>query len=95
MPFLPLININQFNINPKKSKQSYEKTLFFCILLLALKVYTQTVSVNEVSLDQMLVNISKTTVTSGIIYERVAPFANLYNFNTNPNRNKADFKFFK
>ena len=72
-----------------------KKTLFFCILLLAVKVYTQTVPANEVSLDQMLVNISKTTVTSGIIYERVTPFANLYNFNTNPNRNIADFKFFK
>jgi len=72
-----------------------KKTLFFCILLLALKVCAQTVPANEVSLDQMLVNISKTTVTSGIIYERVAPFANLCNFNTKTNRNIADFKFFK
>jgi hypothetical protein len=72
-----------------------EKILFFCVLLLATNVHAQTIPANELSLDQMLVNIDKTTVSSGIIYERVAPFANLYSFNTNANRNTADFKFFK
>lgn len=72
-----------------------KKNLFFSILLLVTKVYTQTVPANEVSLDQMLVNIDKTTVISGVIYERVAPYTNLYSFNTNVNRNIADFEFFK
>lgn len=72
-----------------------KKTVLFCILLLAVKVYTQTIPANEVGLDQMLVNIDKTTVTSGIIYERVAPFTNLYSFNTNANRNIANFILFK
>lgn len=72
-----------------------KKTILFCILLVATKAFTQTVPANEVSLDQMLVNIDKTTVTSGVIYQRVTPFANLYSFNTNTNRNTADFKFFK
>src|SRR3954447_10770384 len=34
------------------------------------------------SLDQMLVNVDKSSVTSGIIYERVAAFANLYKYNS-------------
>lgn len=72
-----------------------KKTILFCILLVATKAFTQTIPANEVSLDQMLVNIDKTTVTSGIIYERVAPFTNLYNFNTKTNRNIADFILFK
>ena len=36
----------------------------------------------DVSLDQMLVNVNKSSVTSGIIYERTATFANLYKYNT-------------
>ena len=72
-----------------------KKILFFCVLLLATNVHTQTIPANELNLDQMLINIDKSTVTSGIIYERVAPFANLYSFNTNANRNTADFIFFK
>ena len=36
----------------------------------------------DVSLDQMLVNVNKSSVTSGIIYERSATFANLYTYNS-------------
>lgn len=33
------------------------------------------------TLDAMLTNVNQSSVTSGIIYERATPFANLYNFN--------------
>ncbi|MBC7650413.1 MAG: hypothetical protein H7101_01545 [Deinococcales bacterium] len=33
------------------------------------------------TLDAMLTNVNQSSVTSGIIYERAMPFANLYNFN--------------
>jgi hypothetical protein len=72
-----------------------KKIFFLCVLLLATKGQAQTLPANEKNLDQMLVNIDKTTVTSGVIYNRVAPFANLYSFNTNSTRNTADFKLFK
>jgi hypothetical protein len=72
-----------------------KKILFFYVLLLATKVLAQTTPANEMNLDQMLVNIDRSTVTSSIIYNRVAPFANLYSFNTNSTRNTADFKLFK
>lgn len=72
-----------------------KKILFFSMLLMVAKTQAQTTPTYEVTLDQMLINISKTTVTSGIIYERVTPFSNLYHYNTKATRNTADFQFFK
>lgn len=59
------------------------------ILLLNYSMYSQT------KLDSMLVNVNTSTVTSGIIYERVAQFANLYNFNKPEYSNSSDYKYFR
>ena len=47
------------------------------------------------SLDAQLSNINQTTVTSGIIYERVMKLANIYNFNQTTTFNTANFDYFK
>ncbi|WCO01114.1 T9SS type A sorting domain-containing protein [Psychroserpens ponticola] len=49
----------------------------------------------QTKLDSMLVNVDKSTVTSGIIYERVTQFANLYNFNKPNYSNTADYKYLR
>lgn len=64
--------------------------LFFTI------THAQTIPAGEnISLDQQLSNISKASVTSGIIYERVISSANLYNFNKVSTFNTANFPYFK
>lgn len=58
--------------------------------------YAQTIPADEnISLDLQLLNISQTSVTSGIIYERVISSANLYNFNKVSTFNTANFPYFK
>jgi pimeloyl-ACP methyl ester carboxylesterase len=59
------------------------------IMLLSYSINSQT------KLDSMLVNVNKTSVTSGIIYERVAQFANLYNFNKPEFSNSSDYKYLR
>lgn len=46
-------------------------------------------------LDDALQQVDQTSVTSGIIYERVTQFANLYNFNKQENFNTATFAYFQ
>lgn len=48
-------------------------------------------------LDKQLVNVNKVSVTSGIIYDRAAPLADLcvYNMPAEKPHNTADFRFFK
>ncbi|MEN8816040.1 MAG: hypothetical protein ABF274_04120 [Nonlabens sp.] len=48
---------------------------------LALSLCNATAQNQEKTLDDALVNVNQTTVTSGIIYERTLQLANLYNFN--------------
>lgn len=73
-----------------------KKYCFFALLLFSMATLAQTVPAGEnISLDQQLSNIPQTTVTSGIIYERVIPVANLYNFNTVSTFNTANFPYFK
>lgn len=50
---------------------------------------------SQTKLDSMLVNVNKSSVTSGIIYERVTQFANLYNFNKADYSNSSDYKYFR
>ncbi len=48
------------------------------------------------SFDAQLINVDKSLVTSGIIYERVIPIANLYDFNQSGNaHNTANYTFFE
>lgn len=49
----------------------------------------------NLTLDQQLSNINQSTVSSGIIYERVVPIANLYNYNKTSTFNTANFQYFK
>ncbi|WP_084205813.1 T9SS type A sorting domain-containing protein [Psychroserpens mesophilus] len=49
----------------------------------------------QTKLDSMLVNVNQSSVTSGIIYERVTQFANLYNFNKANYSNSSDYKYFR
>lgn len=65
------------------------------ISIVILLVYGITNAQNTLTLDQQLVNVNQSSVSSGIIYERVPQFANLYNFNKSPDFNVADFKYFK
>lgn len=66
------------------------------ILLFSIVVQSQTVPAGEnISLDQQLSNIPQTSVSSGIIYERVISSANLYNFNKVNTFNTANFPYFK
>lgn len=55
----------------------------------------QTIPVGEnISLGEQLININQTSVSSGIIYERVISVANLYNFNRVSSFNTANFPYF-
>jgi hypothetical protein len=48
------------------------------------------------TLDPQLVNVNQSSVTSGIIYERVTQIANLYDFNQSGNvHNTANYAFFE
>lgn len=49
----------------------------------------------QTKLDSMLVNVNQSSVTSGIIYERVTQFANLYNFNKTNYPNTANYKYLR
>lgn len=72
---------------------------FYYFLLastLCLETGAQTIPAGEnISLDQQLSNINQTSVTSGIIYERVIQIANIYNFNATPTFNTANFNYFQ
>lgn len=69
---------------------------FLLASLLFMEANSQTIPAGEnISLDQQLSNISQTSVTSGIIYERVIQIANIYNFNTTTNFNTANFNYFQ
>lgn len=74
-----------------------KKILCFALFaFLNISSKAQSIPANEnISLDQQLSNINKTSVTSGIIYERELPIANLYNFNKVATFNTANFNYFK
>lgn len=66
------------------------------VVLFAIAAHAQSISADEtISLDQQLSNIPQSSVTSGIIYERVISAANLYNFNKVSTFNTANFPYFK
>ena len=61
-----------------------QKQLFFLyVLLIIFTVKAQEPS--EISIDSMLVNIDKTTFTTGILYDRVTPLSRLDQFNDSIN----------
>ena len=74
-----------------------KKFLFsIAIALCFFYAQSQTVPAGEnISLNEQLSNIPQTSVTSGIIYERVIPVANLYNYNATTTFNTANYSYFK
>jgi uncharacterized repeat protein (TIGR01451 family) len=81
-----LFNLQKQNIRMKKN-------LIITILFVVISRIVALAQSSKPTLDQMLVNIDKTLVTSGIIYERTTPFAKLTKFNlTNNVSNTAFFE---
>ncbi|MFN3968660.1 T9SS type A sorting domain-containing protein [Flavobacterium sp.] len=74
------------------------KKLFFLALCMTLSFHTKAQDDDAAApkqLDSLLVDIDKSLVTSGIIYERTTPFADLYNFNSKDSSNTADYSYFR
>jgi hypothetical protein len=62
---------------------------------IGLSLCNATAQNQEKTLDDALVNVNQTTITSGIIYERTMQLADLYNFNREENFNTADYQYFR
>jgi hypothetical protein len=62
---------------------------------IGLSLCNATAQNQEKTLDDALVNVNQTTITSGIIYERTMQLADLYNFNREENFNTATYDYFK
>lgn len=74
------------------------KNLFFLALCMLFSLHNKAQDDGAAApklLDSLLVDIDKSLVTSGIIYERTTPFANLYNFNSKDTWNTADYSYFR
>ena len=82
-----------FNINLKCL--SKKQVLFMCFALFFARLTAQNSTQEpEISIDSMLINIDKTTFTSGILYDRVTPLAQLTVFN-NIAKNVSNLKHFE
>ncbi|MDD3003656.1 hypothetical protein [Flavobacterium sp.] len=70
------------------------RKIFICLFLL---VYFGNAIAQTSPLDRQLQNVNQSTVTSGIIYDRSTPLADLcvYNMPADEPHNTADFRFFK
>ena len=73
-----------------------KKIIMLCMGLFFIHAYTQTLPASETStLDDKLINIDKSSVTSGILYQRSGVFTRLYDYNKSANFNTADASFFE
>jgi len=73
-----------------------KKIIMLCMGLLYINSYTQSLPASETStLDDKLVNIDKSTITSGILYQRSSIFTRLYDFNKSTDFNTANSSFFE
>lgn len=61
--------------------QVMKKLLTVSMVIFMLTMFNNPILSQTSDLDAMLTNVNQSSVTSGIIYERVMPFANLYNYN--------------
>jgi len=72
-----------------------KQVLFICLALFFARLTAQnTTQEPEISIDSMLINIDKTTFTSGILYDRATPLAQLTVFN-NATKNISNIKHFE
>ena len=72
-----------------------KKFITLCVMLLYAVVYSQSLAIEEKSsLDDKLVNIDKSSVTSNIIYQRSATYTALFDYNKSIDFNTADADFF-
>ncbi len=53
-----------------------------CIALFSIALHAQTEQTYTQAFDSAFINISRTQATTGILYERVVPFAQLYRYNS-------------
>jgi len=66
------------------------------LLIVFIILYSSALAQKMNQLDSLLVKVDQSLVTSGIIYERVTPMADLYAFNyAGTEHNIADYGFFK
>ena len=73
-----------------------KKITILCLMLLYAQVSAQVLSLSETStLDDKLINIDKSSVTSGILYQRSPAFTTLYDFNKTSEFNNANSAFFE
>lgn len=73
-----------------------KKFITLCVMLLYAVVYSQSLPIEEKSsLDDKLVNIDKSSVTSNIIYQRSATYTALFDYNKSIDFNTADADFFE
>lgn len=73
-----------------------KKFITLCIMLFYYTAYTQTLPLSETStLDDKLINIDKSSVSSGILYQRSPAFTTLFDYNKTPDFNTANYSFFE
>ncbi|MDR2927183.1 MAG: hypothetical protein LBV41_03110, partial [Cytophagaceae bacterium] len=60
-------------------------TLLFAMAIMGLSLHAQMGQTYTEQFDSVFVNVSRTQAATGILYERVVPFANLTNFDSNVN----------
>lgn len=73
-----------------------KKIIFFCVSLFFTNIYTQVLPNSEIStLDDKLINIDQTSITSGILYQRSSIFTRLYDYNKVADYNTANVSFFE
>ena len=59
-----------------------QSVLFFAMTVITFSLQAQTEKTYTEAFDSVFINISRADATTGILYERVVPFANLLNYNS-------------
>jgi len=62
-----------------------QSVLIFAMTIITLSLHAQTEQTYTEAFDSIFINVSRVQATTGILYERVVPFADLVNFNSNVN----------
>ena len=71
-------------------------SLIFAMTFISLSLHAQTEKTYTEMFDSVFSVVSRTQATTGILYERVFPFANLVNYNSifNPTVDTSNFTHF-
>jgi len=60
-----------------KNKNMKELSVFFALIVITLSLHAQTDQTYTEAFDSIFINVSRVQATTGILYERVVPFADL------------------